>query len=349
MCLNNINMDVAPLSNTLVKEKQFLLQSDNKQYKIKISVLSDIILEINQDEKIGTYYTNKFSLENLTKLSKCFRICDNIEEAYDIIVSNIETKKASVIILNKNEITLVLKIELPGGKLEETKLNLHKKEIDKDKLIEELINKINQLEEKQKEFENLFEDEIKIKRMLKKIKFDTKIINNEDETQFIINEIINKYPDLKENQNLFKSTLLYRATRDGDNHDCFYKKVENIRKTLTLIKTTKGVRFGCFLEIEIKKKGGESKDDKCFVFSVDMKKVYNIIPGSYCLNNGDSEVLNLYNQPFYIKNNFLSNNNSYTAISSRLSQNLLGFKNDYELNNYEKNFRVEEMETFQIK
>ena len=204
MCLNSINMDVAPLSNTLVKEKQFLLQSDNKQYKIKISVLSDIILEINQDEKIGTYYTNKFSLENLTKLSKCFRICDNIEEAYDIIVSNIETKKASVIILNKNEITLVLKIELPGGKLEETKLNLHKKEIDKDKLIEELINKINQLEEKQKEFENLFEDEIKIKRMLKKIKFDTKIINNEDETQFIINEIINKYPDLKENQNLFK-------------------------------------------------------------------------------------------------------------------------------------------------
>jgi hypothetical protein len=156
----------------------------------------------------------------LTKLSKCFRICDNIEEAYDIIVSNIETKKASVIILNKNEISLVLKIELPGGKLEETKLNLHKKEIDKDKLIEELINKINQLEEKQKEFENLFEDEIKIKRMLKKIKFDTKIINNEDEAQFIINEIINKYPDLKENQNLFKSTLLYRATRDGDNHDC---------------------------------------------------------------------------------------------------------------------------------
>ena len=79
-----------------------------------------------------------------------------------------------------------------------------------------------------------------------------------------------------------------------------------------------------------------------------MKKIYNIIPGNNCLNNGDSQVLNLYNQPFYIKNSFLSNNNSYTETSSRLSQNFSGFERDYELNNYEKMFYIEEMETFQI-
>ena len=169
-----------------------------------------------------------------------------------------------------------------------------------------------------------------------------------DDIKLIVNEIMNKYPILKENLNLFKSTLLYRATRDGDNHDSFYSKVENKRKTLSIIKTKKGVRFGCFLDIEIKRSNGSSKDDKFFVFSFDKKKIYNIIPGKDCINNGSSEVLNLYNQPFYIKNKFLSNNESYTETSSRLSDNLLGFKKDYELNNYEKNFTVEEMETFQI-
>ena len=374
-------METPTLSITPQKEKEFILLSDNKQYKIKIKIISDIILEINEVEKIsGAYYSNNFSLDNLIKLGKGFRVCDTIEEAYDIIASNIETKKSSLTIIKDNEISLNLKLDLPGGKVEETKLNLYKKEINKNILIEELIKKINQLEEKnrnleneinkikeknrnleneinilkekQNEFEKLFSHEINIKKnykiIIEKIKFDSRIIDNIDDIKLIVNEIMNKYPILKENLNLFKSTLLYRATRDGDNHDSFYSKVENKRKTLSIIKTKKGVRFGCFLDIEIKRSNGSCKDDKFFVFSLDKKKIYNIIPGKECINNGHSEVLNLYHQPFIITNQFLSNNNSYTETSSRLLEILLGFEKDYELNNYEKNFTVEEMETFQI-
>ena len=75
-------METPTLSITPQKEKEFILLSDNKQYKIKIKIISDIILEINEVEKIsGAYYSNNFSLDNLIKLGKGFRICDTIEEA----------------------------------------------------------------------------------------------------------------------------------------------------------------------------------------------------------------------------------------------------------------------------
>lgn len=140
-----------PLPTNPGKEKEFILVSDNKEYKVKIYILSDIVLEINEISKITcSIYTNNFSLEYLAKLSKGFRICDNVNEAYEIIASIIDGKKLSLIVINDNEISLILKVELPGGKTEDVKLNLYKKEINKDKLIEELIKKINQLEEKKK-------------------------------------------------------------------------------------------------------------------------------------------------------------------------------------------------------
>jgi len=52
-----------------------------------------------------------------------------------------------------------------------------------------------------------------------------------------------------------------------------------------MIKTKKGLRFGVFLKIAF---GNENiiKDNKCFVFSLDLKKIYNSNPGNTNINNG---------------------------------------------------------------
>ena len=343
-----MNSASAPLSTKPQKEKELILESENKQYNLKLYILSDIYLEIKEKEKItNEIYVGNFSLKNLTELSKAFRVCDSLDEAFDTIVSIYESKK---IILNKNndEMVMILKADLPNGKTEEAKLILRKKEVKKDILIEELVKRINLLEEKNKnlenemnEFKNLFKDEIKLKKKLKEIKFDSKII--EGDVSFILDKIIKEYPNT--NIDTFQSTLLYRATRDGDNKNSFYNKVEGKRKTLSFIKTKKGIRFGCYLDIAFQKSNGERKDNKSFVFSIDRKKIYNNKPENDQINNG-SCVINLYNQPIYVEDNFLSNNNSYTCATNPRS--FSGFKKDYELNNYEKNFTVEELEVFQI-
>ena len=345
-----MNSASAPLSTKPQKEKELILESENKQYNLKLYILSDIYLEIKEKEKItNEIYVGNFSLKNLTELSKAFRVCDSLDEAFDTIVSIYESKK---IILNKNndEMVMILKADLPNGKTEEAKLILRKKEVKKDVLIEELVKRINLLEEKNKnlekkqaEFEDLFKDEIKLKKKLKEIKFDSKIIENKEDVNFIIDKIIKEYPNT--NIDTFQSNLLYRATRDGDNQNSFYNKVEGKRKTLSFIKTKKGIRFGCYFDIDFKRGNGHTKDKKSFVFSIDRKKIYNNKPENYQINNG-SDIISLYDRPICVVSNFLSNNNSYTSKTTPSS--FSGFEKDYELNNYEQYFTVEELEVFQI-
>ena len=50
-------MEAIPISTTPQKEKEYILVSDNKNYKVKIIIVSDIFVEINEVERIsGAYY-----------------------------------------------------------------------------------------------------------------------------------------------------------------------------------------------------------------------------------------------------------------------------------------------------
>ena len=178
-------------------------------------------------------------------------------------------------------------------------------------------------------------------KKLKKIKLDSNII--EGDVSFILDKIIKEYPNT--NIDDFQSTLIYRATIDGDNQNSFYNKVEGKRKTLSFIKTKKGIRFGCYFDIDFKRGNGHTKDNKSFVFSIDRKKIYNSRPENNQINNG-CNVIDLCNKPICIKDNFLSNNDSFTCATNPRS--FSGFEKDYELNNYEEHFTVEELEVFQI-
>ena len=74
--------------------------------------------------------------------------------------------------------------------------------------------------------------------------------------------------------------LLYRATRDGNDAQIFYKKCDNIMETLAIIKTTKGMRFGGYTEkkwIISSPTTTFYKDYKgiCFCFSLDLFRIYD--------------------------------------------------------------------------
>ena len=247
-------------------------------------------------------------------------------------------------------------------------MSLNKKEINKNVLIEELVKKVNILEEEIKKLkeeiseikewknkiEKLFKEEIEKKEYYKKLLtkgIGSKIIDNNNDLNFLVNGLINNDHILKQKKINFN--LLYRATRDGDNFNDFHSRVDNKNSTLTIIKTTSGSKFGVFLEIPFKQTGNNVVDDKSFIFSLDLKKIYNSIKGCYVfidhnINNNYGYFLNLYYQPIRISINCLSNNKSYTENKSSASNSFLGFERDYELNNNQKNFTVTEMETYQI-
>ena len=84
---------------------------------------------------------------------------------------------------------------------------------------------------------------------------------------------------------------------------------------------------------------------KNLLFLVLIKKKYIIVDLKNQINNG-CNVIDLCNKPICIKDNFLSNNDSFTCATNPRS--FSGFEKDYELNNYEQYFTVEELEVFQI-
>ena len=355
-------MELNPLSiaQDAQNGKEYKLESEGKSYSIKTSLSSNISIEIYELGKIqGDFYTNEFSLDTLIGLRKGFRVCETIKEAYEILQEILEAKKSTIKMKENNSVILIIEIGLPGGKTQKAELSLNKKEINKDILVEELIKKVNILEEEnkklkeeineikewKKKIEKLFQYEIK-----KKVTgFESNIIDNSEHLKFLINRLINNDSSLKEKNINFN--LLYRATRDGDNFNDFHSRVDNKNSTLTIIKTNLGCKFGVFLEVPFKLTGNSIVDDKSFIFSLDLKKIYNSKSGTVTLNDDNSKqgmLLNLCCQPILIYINFLSNSKSFINTASNSNKNYSGFEKDYELNNNKGYFQVVEMETFQI-
>ena len=302
---------------------------DIKNKNLKINELENEIKEIKNDKNI---------------LLKKINILEDL-------VNNQNNELKNIIIEQKNTIEKLNNLE--------TTINEQKYKIGKIYNIEKLLNSQKNEIEKIKNWKNEYDSELqdmlitKINKMsLNKI--DSKIINKKEELEFLENRLKNS-EILKKKNITYK--LLYRATKDGNNMQIFHNKCDNIMGTLTIIKTTKGMRFGGYTEQiwnDDNKKEVQRKDGKnvCFCFSLDLFKIYNFdynnkndhsIHGYY--NNGPYFCCN-NNIVFSIKNNngFLCGYTSYTTGASSFGK----FENDHEISGGQKDFSVIEMEVFQI-
>ena len=196
-----------------IKSKEYTLKTENRTFKIKLYLSSDITIEANELDKVkGIFYSNTISLDALVKLSRGFRVCEDIKEAYDIIVQIFENEKASITNISENEISFIIKVDLPGGKVQDVTLTLNKKKMNDNAIIEELVKKVNQLEEENKSlkkdikdikekfnlFEKYFADEIKYKKMIEEKGIDSKIIKQKEDLEFITKRLINNDENLKQ-------------------------------------------------------------------------------------------------------------------------------------------------------
>lgn len=145
----------------------------------------------------------------------------------------------------------------------------------------------------------------------------------------------------KNNLNL---VLLYKATRDGDDAEIFHAKVGDTRNNITLIKTNKGVRFGGYTSQSWEGVNAIKEDDSAFIFSLNKLRTYDVNQKEsaiWCYPNY-GPVFGGYQIDIFDR--FL------TRDLSKTGKRGMGYdtNEDYELNNGEKNFVVEEMEVYGI-
>ena len=145
--------------------------------------------------------------------------------------------------------------------------------------------------------------------------------------------------------------LLYKATRDGDSYEDFYRLCENKGPTITIALTTKGYKFGGFTSLSWKnphcgKNGNRYYTDKnAFIFSLNKKRKYYPIVSDYsyhvCMWSDHGPSFGFGND-LTLRNNCLHNNDSHNTCPSTYQTE------KYELNGGENNFTVKDYEVYSI-
>jgi len=255
--------------------------------------------------------------------------------------------------INLEENIAKLAFNINMEKIKEFDIVLEKKELAKDELINNLINenkelkikinnleqRINSLEERFNAFEKQSQSENNKDKTNDILKSD--IINDED--KITLNNLINP-----NNNKAIK--LLYKASRDGDSYQDFYRLCEDKGPNITIVLTTKGYKFGGFTSLSWKNpnngKGSNKfyEDQNAFIFSLNKKRKYYSKDGKknqICMwsdrgpSFGAGNDMGLYN-------NCLHNNNSCNNCPSTFQTK------DCELNGGEYNFKVKDYEVYSI-
>ena len=332
-------------------EKKFLLENVN--YLIKFGKIKDekeeLIIFVKEENIISSgYYQESFSLDNLQKISRCFRFFDTIDETIDALKDVIEANKISI----KKDLDIlnfIVKLNRGGKGEEEVNLKLSKNSLSIGKLVESLIDQMNEMKkeikENKEEIKKINEKlDVLLKEKAKADNIDSKIIKKIEELNLISDRI--KNTELLKNKKI-KYKLLYRGTRDGMNPSFFHQKCNGIPQTVSIVQTTKGYKFGGYAEKTWENNSGAwRKDDKSFVFSIDYMKIYNHIEGTEAILHNNNYGPSFY-YCIYLQTDFSSNNN-YTCVKKDANQIFQGFNRDYELNDGEPNFSLAEIEVFQV-
>lgn len=114
--------------------------------------------------------------------------------------------------------------------------------------------------------------------MEKQLILDSKLITNINQIELIKTGIKDK--DFDKTKEL-KLTLLFRASRDGNNNKAYHDLCDGIAPTINIIKSKNGYTFGGYTDCKLDSKRGCTKTYNSFVFSFNKKKIYDGKNGGY--------------------------------------------------------------------
>ena len=133
----------------------------------------------------------------------------------------------------------------------------------------------------------------------------------------------------------------------GKIHLDFHERCDGNVQQLVFIKTTKGEIFGGYTEIGFNSRDGSHKDNNAFVFSLYTRKIYNIKTDKTAIYDnqsygpcfeGNTCIICIYSKMFTVQSHTCSIKDSYFD----------GITSDFEINNGEQYFNIQEIEVYQI-
>jgi hypothetical protein len=323
--------------------KTLNLKSDkNNDYEIQLYVYENNLIFEGQTQNAipQKNYKRIYSFEEVQK-NKYFLICENINEIYDEILGQISQNEKEVKISEKNEKanTLILTIPLNTKKIKECYFeidevvnNTNDKINELYSIVNNLTNEVKNLKEKNQKLEERVEEMEKLLLLPYKAK---ELQKQKDLNR--IKEWISPGKDIK-----FK--LLFKKSTDGNTTKDLHDHCDNKGKTLIIIETIEGRKFGGVTYDNWNTNSGWRKNPKDFVFSLDLNKKYNY-SGSGDTTIGDITIGFVFGNNRTDAVDICFNNES---LNEGISNGSPSFKTNKELNNGNEKFRTKEIEVYQI-
>ena len=148
---------------------------------------------------------------------------------------------------------------------------------------------------------------------------------------------------MSKDYNKITLNLLYKATVDSDKASVFHEKCDGADNTLVLIESTNGKRFGGFTSCSWEGNSIEKKDEDAFVFSLDKKEIYDVLP--------DEDAIGCYPKygPVFlgcqirVYDEFFQNGG--TTFEKGVNYDT---KEDFELSGGLKTFQIKEIEVYSV-
>ena len=287
--------------------------------------------------------TNKIKGENEILKNKINKLKGQIYQLNNQIVNLNEINKSLNNLNTNNEINKIKneeEIQRLSRQIIEFKENI--------KIKEDQINDYEiKMKESYKNSNNLNIENKRLNQELNILKSQRNLINNdeivkgeimenEDDLQFLIQKIC-----IESNKKIYLN-LLYKASVDSDKASSFHNKCDRANNSLVLIKSGNGKRFGgytsCSWDGNLNK-----KDEKAFIFSLDKKQIYDIIPGK------DAIGCDPQYGPIFSGYQILIFDEARTKGGVTCEKGLCyDTKEDYELTGGLSQFRVKEIEVYSI-
>ena len=323
--------------------KTLNLKSDkNNDYEIQLYVYENNLIFEGQTQNAipQKNYKRIYSFEDAQK-NKYFLICENINEIYDEILSQISQNEKEVKISEKNEKanTLILTIPLNTKKIKECFFeidevvnNTNDKINELYSIVNNLTNEVKNLKEKNQKLEERVEEMEKLLLLPYKAK---ELQKQKDMNR--IKEWISPGKDIKFN-------LLFKKSTDGNTTKDFHDHCDNKGKTLIIIETTEGRKFGGVTYDNWNTNNSWRTNHKDFVFSLDLNKKYNY-SGLVLTTIGDIKYGFAFGNSRINKVDICFDNES---LNEGISNSSDSFKTNKELNNGNEKFRTKEIEVYQI-
>ena len=351
-----------------IKIEEYNLIFNSITFKIKLFLNEEkqrINILSNLEEKfIRVQYERLLSMEELIAKNKQFKSFDTLDEALSLLI---ELFKKNKIVIKEFKENLQLKLEVKllslSGNEQSFDIDLYKKEINKDALIEQIItktisleNELNKIkkdnEKRDKEIEMLkntvnelkktIENKNQINQIINEYSLNSKIVSDKS-FEFIINHLKKIYHINNDNKK-FKPKLLFRSSIDGFEASSFHKKCDYIKGTLVLIENNKGIKFGGFTMETWDGKYIAKMDENAFCFSISLKKIYPVIKKKEAIRSDPKYGPVFLNDIF----GFRKDNLKIGEVYSNNACYYEGCKLDYEINGGEKDIYVDKMEVYQI-